>query len=174
MTHGVGAPRKMAVWPDWGWWCAHPGSVEPGPRALNCGNSIGAGEGNRTLMTSLEGWGSAIELRPRRGSAARCSVPGSRWSRRGCRIHHLVGTWVLSAACRRVPGCARSSPNRRSARRDGQTGGRAGHAGCRSRPSTGGSAWYRTKKGDDQSAGMISVWLNPGTETGWSGLTIHS
>jgi hypothetical protein len=25
----------------------------------------GAGEGNRTLMTSLEGWGSAIELRPR-------------------------------------------------------------------------------------------------------------
>jgi hypothetical protein len=29
---------------------------------------IGAGEGNRTLMTSLEGWGSAIELRPRAGS----------------------------------------------------------------------------------------------------------
>jgi hypothetical protein len=25
---------------------------------------VGAGEGNRTLMTSLEGWGSAIELRP--------------------------------------------------------------------------------------------------------------
>ncbi len=25
----------------------------------------GAGEGNRTLMTSLEGWGSTIELRPR-------------------------------------------------------------------------------------------------------------
>ena len=29
-----------------------------------------AGEGNRTLMTSLEGWGSAIELRPRGGLAA--------------------------------------------------------------------------------------------------------
>ncbi len=29
-----------------------------------------AGEGNRTLMTSLEGWGSAIELRPRSGQAA--------------------------------------------------------------------------------------------------------
>jgi hypothetical protein len=29
----------------------------------------GAGEGNRTLMTSLEGWGSAIELRPRGGRA---------------------------------------------------------------------------------------------------------
>src|SRR5215469_17464200 len=28
------------------------------------GLCIGAGEGNRTLMTSLEGWGSAIELRP--------------------------------------------------------------------------------------------------------------
>ena len=39
---------------------------------------VGAGEGNRTLMTSLEGWGSAIELRPRGGFVARCSVPGSR------------------------------------------------------------------------------------------------
>ena len=29
------------------------------------GLQVGAGEGNRTLMTSLEGWGSAIELRPR-------------------------------------------------------------------------------------------------------------
>jgi len=29
------------------------------------GSSGGAGEGNRTLMTSLEGWGSTIELRPR-------------------------------------------------------------------------------------------------------------
>jgi hypothetical protein len=28
------------------------------------GRRSGAGEGNRTLMTSLEGWGSAIELRP--------------------------------------------------------------------------------------------------------------
>jgi dihydrofolate reductase len=27
--------------------------------------TLGAGEGNRTPMTSLEGWGSAIELRPR-------------------------------------------------------------------------------------------------------------
>ena len=31
---------------------------------------VGAGEGNRTLMTSLEGWGSAIELRPRGGGPA--------------------------------------------------------------------------------------------------------
>ncbi len=27
-------------------------------------NEIGAGEGNRTLTTSLEGWGSTIELHP--------------------------------------------------------------------------------------------------------------
>ena len=27
--------------------------------------SYGAGEGNRTLVISLEGWGSAIELHPR-------------------------------------------------------------------------------------------------------------
>ena len=33
--------------------------------------SVGAGEGNRTLMTSLEGWGSAIELRPRSDHARR-------------------------------------------------------------------------------------------------------
>ena len=32
---------------------------------LVCAYTVGAGEGNRTLMTSLEGWGSAIELRPR-------------------------------------------------------------------------------------------------------------
>jgi hypothetical protein len=32
---------------------------------VDLGFLIGAGEGNRTPMTSLEGWGSAIELRPR-------------------------------------------------------------------------------------------------------------
>jgi integrase len=36
--------------------CSGPGEL---------GLHVGAGEGNRTLMTSLEGWGSAIELRPR-------------------------------------------------------------------------------------------------------------
>jgi hypothetical protein len=40
---------------------------------LSCdlGLLVGAGEGNRTLMTSLEGWGSAIELRPHRPSQQR-------------------------------------------------------------------------------------------------------
>ena len=36
---------------------------------------VGAGEGNRTLMTSLEGWGSTIELRPHRPSQQRWSPP---------------------------------------------------------------------------------------------------
>jgi hypothetical protein len=37
----------------------------PEDTAFDLGFLVGAGEGNRTLMTSLEGWGSAIELRPR-------------------------------------------------------------------------------------------------------------
>ena len=37
-------------------------------RGCDLRTSVGAGEGNRTLMTSLEGWGSAIELRPRPGA----------------------------------------------------------------------------------------------------------
>jgi hypothetical protein len=31
----------------------------------NCRSTCGAGDGNRNRMTSLEGWGSTIELRPR-------------------------------------------------------------------------------------------------------------
>ena len=34
---------------------------------IGVGRRIGAGDGNRTRMTSLEGWDSAIELRPRNG-----------------------------------------------------------------------------------------------------------
>ena len=36
-----------------------------GIRFLTCGFSGGAGDRDRTGMTSLEGWGSAIELHPR-------------------------------------------------------------------------------------------------------------
>jgi hypothetical protein len=39
--------------------------LQPGCTMPELGFVVGAGEGNRTLMTSLEGWGSAIELRPR-------------------------------------------------------------------------------------------------------------
>jgi hypothetical protein len=38
----------------------------------------------------------------------------------------------------------------------------------------GGSPWYRVRKGEDQSAGMISVWIRPEIETGWEGLTVQS
>src|SRR5215469_9477488 len=38
------------------------------PRRRRAG---GAGEGNRTPMTSLEGWGSAIELHPRAATSRR-------------------------------------------------------------------------------------------------------
>ena len=34
------------------------------PTELRVHNIYGAGEGNRTLATSLEGWGSTIELHP--------------------------------------------------------------------------------------------------------------
>ncbi len=52
--------------------------------ACDLGFLVGAGEGNRTLMTSLEGWGSAIELRPRArreacfaAGVSTASVPGT-------------------------------------------------------------------------------------------------
>jgi hypothetical protein len=60
-------PNRAAVWHVCGT------TMVPGPVLvvvlfghLGCdlGFWVGAGEGNRTLMTSLEGWGSAIELRP--------------------------------------------------------------------------------------------------------------
>jgi hypothetical protein len=48
---------------------AHPAVVKIIRKAmitpLTWARTVGAGEGNRTLMTSLEGWRSAIELRPR-------------------------------------------------------------------------------------------------------------
>ena len=38
-------------------------------RQLDLGLSVGAGEGNRTLVISLEGCCSTIELHPRQGAA---------------------------------------------------------------------------------------------------------
>jgi hypothetical protein len=49
----------------------------------------GAGEGNRTLMTSLEGWGSTIELRPR-GDCASGSLP-AREPDRAASTGHGIG-----------------------------------------------------------------------------------
>jgi hypothetical protein len=42
---------------------SRPGSGGAG-RLLTCEGSTRAGDGNRTRMTSLEGWSSTIELRP--------------------------------------------------------------------------------------------------------------
>jgi hypothetical protein len=49
----------------------------PGPKTPTClpkASTLGAGEGNRTPTTSLEGWGSTIELHPR---LTHCSKPGA-------------------------------------------------------------------------------------------------
>ena len=45
-----------------GWWYEHMLKVLRGPHDLSCGDSVGAGEGNRTLMTSLEdrGYGGSV------------------------------------------------------------------------------------------------------------------
>jgi hypothetical protein len=60
-----------------GWQRVKP-TLRPTNRGPDLGFRVGAGEGNRTLMTSLEGWGSAIELRPRCELAATVAyrVPG--------------------------------------------------------------------------------------------------
>jgi hypothetical protein len=56
------------LWPVCGPIPAGPGPRDPAGAPRGPADQrfvVGAGEGNRTLMTSLEGWGSAIELRPR-------------------------------------------------------------------------------------------------------------
>ena len=47
------------------------------------GQGSGAGEGNRTLVTSLEGWRSTIELHPHVVGAAGFE-PATPWSRTKC------------------------------------------------------------------------------------------
>ena len=71
---------------------------------VDLGFRVGAGEGNRTLMTSLEGWGSAIELRPR--------------VRRGDQIPRQVSTDSVPA---RVPS-AETPRHATVNRRDGAAG----------------------------------------------------
>jgi len=50
----AGGLRQRAVWPACGWWCERLEKVQRGPQGVSWENSIGAGEGNRTVMTSLE------------------------------------------------------------------------------------------------------------------------
>jgi hypothetical protein len=60
--------NSRLLWPMRGPATADPAVTDHRDNLLRPGDLgvwFGAGEGNRTLMTSLEGWGSAIELRPR-------------------------------------------------------------------------------------------------------------
>lgn len=37
----------------------------------------------------------------------------------------------------------------------------------------GGSNWFRRSKGEDEPAGLVSLWVTPGEGNGWEGLTVH-
>ena len=73
-------PFRLAIAQEGGWWDSNPRPSEPQSDALtNCAKPtvypphaaiLGlcvreAGDGNRTHVSSLEGWCSTIELRPR-------------------------------------------------------------------------------------------------------------
>src|SRR5947207_11669229 len=60
---------------------------------------VGAGDGNRTRMTSLEGWGSAIELRPRDPGGGASAATGSH------RVSYRPS--LYSSSRRLTPGCTR-------------------------------------------------------------------
>jgi hypothetical protein len=76
------ARPKASAWRGWhGAVIGKATGTSPGTRCLKITEDpmimlltwagvVRAGEGNRTLMTSLEGWGSTIELRPRRRTAS--------------------------------------------------------------------------------------------------------
>jgi hypothetical protein len=70
---------------------AQPGVVKVVRKAmimpLTWAGEVGAGEGNRTLMTSLEGWRSAIELRPRAPVVLLAQRPDRHRQRTGYRTH---------------------------------------------------------------------------------------
>ena len=68
LTGAAGMRHACGLWPMHG--PSRPAASRCGPdrdlaMPVDLRFLVGAGEGNRTLMTSLEGWGSAIELRPR-------------------------------------------------------------------------------------------------------------
>ena len=115
-------------------------------QAADLGFSVGAGEGNRTLMTSLEGWGSAIELRPR----ARRTIPSGEHRQRtrtkGSAQNHY-GRRAVDPL--RLPARLRHRAKRR--RGDGMlrpAGGRLqnGSAGC-------GAAWLARLLWEQEAAG---------------------
>jgi hypothetical protein len=66
------------LWPVCGPIPADPGPHDPlgiSHSSADLGFLSGAGDGNRTRMASLEGWGSTIELRPRNRSGGASHLP---------------------------------------------------------------------------------------------------
>jgi hypothetical protein len=93
----AGAMRNVCRWHGGLLSSAHETATEAA-----CGNS-GAGDGNRTRMTSLEGWGSTIELRPRDlpgRSKHRQLVTGSVPARTRC-PHHRKDSAASQGPCER-------------------------------------------------------------------------
>jgi hypothetical protein len=72
--------------------CCHHRRPEPGRG--------GAGEGNRTLMTSLEGWGSTIELRPRARREASFAADEHRQRTGNRALRPNCGSFAMSPARR--------------------------------------------------------------------------
>ena len=95
---GSGTHDLSAVWHVCRTNCAPrlcPIKIEGGGTYPDLPLCDGAGEGNRTLMTSLEGWSSAIELRPRARRGLLGQPPG--WHRQ------RTGNGTAALNCRGVP-----------------------------------------------------------------------
>src|SRR6476646_8684200 len=83
---GAGLGELAGSWAEWGRWSLQ--STRSGVSTTGAQEEAtlpergpsGAGDGNRTRTTSLEGWGSAVELRPRERS--RAAAPDSHASHR--------------------------------------------------------------------------------------------
>ena len=98
---------------------AHKGRSEAGEKGSDLREEDGAGDGNRTRMTSLEGWGSAIELHPhappgQREDSLACRVKLWRVSLvRDCRdVAQLGSAFALGAKGRRFKSCHPDWPGR--------------------------------------------------------------
>ena len=94
--HGGHKSRKtVRISPQLRWGCGVPGTftktalIPKGIRAVKL--SYGAGDGNRTRVISLEGWGSTIELRPQDmvGTTGFEPATSCSQSRRATKLRHV-------------------------------------------------------------------------------------
>jgi hypothetical protein len=122
-----------------------PIKIEGGGTCSDLAFCDGAGEGNRTLMTSLEGWRSAIELRPRARREPLDGPPG--WHRQRTGYGHPCV--AASPAFRPWRGARSREPIR--APRDGRL--RSVLTGC-------GAAWLARLLWEQEAPGS-----NPGIPT---------